>query len=440
MNEMNYGEQKTERVWFDGHRVLELQFLEYFQDLYGYKWINGCFYDRDGNPKTDMEMRHAFVLLLDTKGLTNLGRRSRELLDLAKVRWNRTTPPPVDTLIYLQNGVFDTLEWQLKPDKTICPRRLAVKYNPDAPKPELFLAFLSDLLEPEDILTLQEYLGYCLIPTTKAQKMLVLMGKGGEGKSVLGQIIGRIWDNAACFNSIQKIATNPFARADLEDKLLMLDDDMALEALTQTHYIKTLITLSGKTDVERKGIQSYQAQLFARFIGLSNGVPTALYDRSDGFFRRLLLISVKERPKDRINDPYLFEKLEYELEGILLWCLEGLSRLYEKNYIFTISQKTKANIHEAMREADPVGDFLKSNGYICLDPKGSITTSDLYALFKRYCADNVKTPLSDKTFERRVREPLLKAGVIPTTHVPHHQRSIRGYLGIRPAMPMGWTE
>ena len=31
---------------------------------------------------------------------------------------------------------------------------------------------------PGDIPTLQEYLGYCLLPTTKAQKMLLLIGKG----------------------------------------------------------------------------------------------------------------------------------------------------------------------------------------------------------------------------------------------------------------------
>ena len=55
--------------------------------------------------------------------------------------------------------------------------------------------FLDGLLIPEDILTLQEYLGYLLIPSTKAQKMLVMTGKGGEGKS--------------------RIETNRFASAEL---------------------------------------------------------------------------------------------------------------------------------------------------------------------------------------------------------------------------------
>jgi phage/plasmid-associated DNA primase len=43
---------------------------------------------------------------------------------------------------------------------------------------------LSQLLEPEDILTLQEFIGYCFIPSTKGQKMLMLTGKGGKAMDV----------------------------------------------------------------------------------------------------------------------------------------------------------------------------------------------------------------------------------------------------------------
>ena len=72
------------------------------------------------------------------------------------------------------------------PEKELCLNRLPVEYQPDAPAPTKWLEFLDSLLIPEDILTLQEYLGYLLIPSTKAQKMLVMTGKGGEGKSRIG--------------------------------------------------------------------------------------------------------------------------------------------------------------------------------------------------------------------------------------------------------------
>ena len=58
--------------------------------------------------------------------------------------------------------------------------------TPEASNPERWLTFLHELLDDADIPTLQEYLGYCLIPSTKGQKMMLIVGKGGEGKSRIG--------------------------------------------------------------------------------------------------------------------------------------------------------------------------------------------------------------------------------------------------------------
>ena len=58
---------------------------------------------------------------------------------------------------------------------------------------------------------------------------------------------------------IQKVESNRFSRADLENKLLMVDDDMDLSALPKTNYIKSIVTSECKMDMERKGVQSYAA-------------------------------------------------------------------------------------------------------------------------------------------------------------------------------------
>ena len=49
---------------------------------------------------------------------------------------------------------------------------------------------------------------------------------------------------------------NRFARADLEHTLLCVDDDMRMEALRQTNYVKSIVTAQGQMDLERKGKQS----------------------------------------------------------------------------------------------------------------------------------------------------------------------------------------
>ena len=52
----------------------------------------------------------------------------------------------------------------------------------------------------------------------------------------------------------------------------------------------------------------------------------ALFDRSDGFYRRQLVLTTKEKPAGRVDDPDLAEKMKAEVEGILLWAFEGLQR------------------------------------------------------------------------------------------------------------------
>ena len=49
---------------------------------------------------------------------------------------------------------------------------------------------------------------------------------------------------AASNGSVQKVENNRFARADLERRLLMIDDDMDMNALPKTNYIKTIVTSS----------------------------------------------------------------------------------------------------------------------------------------------------------------------------------------------------
>ena len=79
-------------------------------------------------------------------------------------------------------------------------------YNPNAPKPVLWLKFLDGLLYPEDIPTLQEYIGYCLIPSNKGQRMMVIKGNGGEGKSQIGAVLGALFGSNMKDGSIGKIS------------------------------------------------------------------------------------------------------------------------------------------------------------------------------------------------------------------------------------------
>ena len=140
---------------------------------------------------------------------------------------------PTSGTYYLDGTFTEEKEWTMN--------RLPVRYNPDAPAPERWLSFLDDLLEKEDIPVLQEFMGYAMIPSNRGQKMLLMIGKGGEGKSRIGRVLRALLGDNMNTGSIQKLENDRFNRADQEGKLLFMDDDMRTEALPSTSNIKSIV-------------------------------------------------------------------------------------------------------------------------------------------------------------------------------------------------------
>ena len=311
---------------------------------------NGAFFTPEGRVTDELPLRGEIFEELKCCAVSNIPRKISNIVELMKLAALVEEFPREPDRIHLSNGTLflDGTFAEGKPK--IVRNRFPVSYNPNAPKPVLWLQFLDGLLYPEDIPTLQEYIGYCLIPSNKGQRMMVIKGSGGEGKSQIGAVLGTLFGSNMKDGSIGKISENRFARADLEHILLCVDDDMRMEALRQTNYVKSIVTAQGKMDLERKGKQSYQGWMCARLLAFSNGDLQALFDRSDGFYRRQLVLTTKEKPADRADDPDLAEKMKAEVEGILLWAFEGLQRLAANNFKFTESQRTKDNREAVKRD------------------------------------------------------------------------------------------
>ncbi len=320
-------------AWFDGKKINETVFCEEFLRDYPMVTVNDAFFTVNGRVHDENRLKKVIYDRIKYYVTSGVAKKVTNLLDVMRMECCTAKLSLYQDRIHVANGTY-YLNGTFSPEKDFCRNRLPVAYNPDAPQPVTWLHFLSQLLEPEDILTLQEFMGYCFIPSTKGQKMLLLIGKGGEGKSRIGIVLRALLGSNMNTGSIAKVETSPFARADLEHELVMLDDDMKLEALPQTNNIKAIITAELPMDLEKKGQQSYQGDLYVRFIGLGNGVLQSLYDRSVGFFRRQIILSTKEKDPNRKDDPYIAEKMCAEAEGIFLWALEGLHRLIDNDYKF----------------------------------------------------------------------------------------------------------
>jgi len=234
-----------------------------------------------------------------------------------------------------------------------------------------------------------------------------------------------------CYGSIHKVETNRFAPASLEGKLVMVDDDLNLSALPSTNNLKTIVTAEAPIELERKGVQSHQGLLNCRFLGFGNGMLTSLYDSSDGFYRRQIVLEALPKPADREDDPYLIDRLKEELPGIFLWCIEGLKRLIDANYRFTISERAARRMRELRTEQDTVQSFLDSSGYIRLTDEGRTASAGLYDCYRRWCQDNSCREVSSSRFTQELKDRADRYGLRYTNGIPLMKgKRVRGFHGI----------
>lgn len=164
--------------WFEDGQIDEVAFCENFLQRMPLKCINGIFFSYDGMlPDSEVEKEiYRMVKPVLTKGIS---KKVKQLLEVLKLEaYSEELPVQMDR-IHVNNGTY-FLNGDFTENKEFCLNRLPVNYEMKETKPERWMKFLSELLEEDDIPTLQEYMGYCLIPSNKAQKLLIILGKAGR--------------------------------------------------------------------------------------------------------------------------------------------------------------------------------------------------------------------------------------------------------------------
>ena len=151
-----------------------------------------------------------------------------------------------------------------------------------------------------------------------------------------------------------------------------------------------------------------------------------------GFFRRQIILTVKEKDEKRVDDPFIAEKMCDEAEGILLWALEGLRRFVANNYQFTLSDKARENMRDAVTDSNSLADFLQSEGYVRFQTGHEVSSQRLYAAYRQWCEDNAAVRLSAKNFVAWLKQNAAAYRLSYTNKVRiDNGRYVRGFVGIR---------
>ena len=429
--------ENTKPTWMDGRTVCERMFCEYFTEKHNLIYYGGNFFDENGILS---EILLSKMVAEEVKDYVdkNLAMQVEKIMKAFKLLYVVTEIKKDTDVVCFANGNYNLKDGTFSESHEITPNRIAVSYNPDAKKPEKWLKFLDDLFYPEDIITVQQYLGYCMIPTSEGQYYLTLIGEGGEGKSIVGNIATAVFGCSCTKLKLSTLMEGKFSLPMIENKLLMIDDDMQMAALKETDVFKSFITNDGKMIMEGKHKALYEGDVYARLLAFSNGNIEALYDKSEAFRRRQLVINVKPKDPDRVDNKTLSREIcNEELEGIALWMLEGLKRVKENGYHFDVSERTRKNMQELKKNDNNIILFLESENYLCFGHDQTSTTKAIYYAYCQWCDDNFYEAFKKSTFEKKFRKVAEKFGIKPKTVHTLEGKDARGYEGVSIRLNLG---
>lgn len=413
-------------------RLNYAKFIDVFAKINPLAYCNGVFYTPHGAISKDVLKQDIHFSLFDNGWKGRLDAPVKSILESLKDHCNYERLTVDDKVIPLGNGELHLgkKQWEFHHDEyNHCAYRLSVNYSPVRKPTPLFDKWLNDVFTPEDIPTVQEIFGYCLVPVTAAQEAFIFVGDAGVGKSGVGAILKGLLGNAFIGMETQQLVTERFQIAQVENKLVAYDDDLGSAALTETGLLKKLITADVPITGERKFADPHEFDSYCRIVASANFMLSSLYDDSDGFYRRLHPILVKPKDPNRKNINRFYETiLEQERSQILAWALDGLRRVIDNGWEISWSERSRKYLSQAKAGASPFRDFLDET---CTIGEGNVSTAELKRAYKSWCRENGMAQLSDRRLGNWMVDNCEKMGIEPSRNVVRGGKQVRGYYKLR---------
>lgn len=264
------------------------------------------------------------------------------------------------------------------------------------------LNFMHQIMSSDDVNTVLDFFAYCLWRGTPFHKLLICVGNGRNGKSLLMQILTKFLGNEnVATQNIHELTSDRFSKAELYNKLVNIDADVSKDTIKNTDIIKKL-TGGDQISGQKKFGHPFKFCNYAKLILLANKFPT-IDEETDAMSSRLLVVEFPNQFLEDTADPFLLEKLttKDELSILLRILLKRLPRVLKTGIQYN---KSFVEIyHKYIDKIDSITDFIYS--VIELDPNQTISKKEVYENYKKYCKGNeneLKTIESEQSFSREM--------------------------------------
>ena len=261
-----------------------------------------------------------------------------------------------------------------------------------------WLSFICD--DEEDREMLMQFAGLCLTRDTSQQKFLILNGEGGTGKSLVIRMIDAMIGEDNISNISLHQLSQRFAAFGLLNKLLNSCADLETDALQDVSILKKVLG-EDRISAEAKGKDAIMFRSFAKLIFSTNELPLIKAEKTNGFYRRLLVLTMNKVPEKK--DTEFFNKLSAYMDDFIRLSVEALERLYQNRIILESKNSIEA-VKKLRCESDTVEAYLEAKIIKVPDNKEArITKGSLYLDYEEYTREMDGSPLPKGEFFRSIK-------------------------------------
>jgi len=348
--------------------------------------------------------------------------------------------------VHCKNGMLDVSTGGLHPFAPKYKSRNATPFEWDenAACPRFLSELLAPAIDDADILAIQLYSGMTLMGRNLAQKLLLLTGTAGGGKSQLVIAIEGLIGRTNCTQLRTEMLAERFELARLAGKTLLAGKDVPGHFLMTkgAHVLKALTGGDSlETEIKAKmGSHTLDGEFCA--IVTSNSRLRVRLDGDTAAWRRRLLIVNYDRAKPvRPIPDFARQLLTEEGSGILRWAVEGARRLLDLEYQFPITPAQQARVDSLLDESDALRSFVGTQ--LATAPGDSLATVEIIDAFFAFCDERCWTTGSVRDVERDLPDVMMELHrAAKSSSVARQGKSVKGYRGVKivekPEKRDGW--
>ena len=309
-------------------------------------------------------------------------------------------------------------------------------FNPEAECPEFINGLLKPALDEDDIELLKLWAGSVLLGQNPAQRLMVIMGTPGGGKSTVIEVIEKVIGEQNVAQIRTEHLGKQFEMYKFLGKTLLTGKDVDPEFLNERHasVIKALVG-NDLLDAEKKnGNEQFQLRgCFNVAITCNARLTVRLKGDVGAWERRLLLLEyARPKPEKRIAD-YAGKLIRDEGSGILNWMVEGALKYLAEVEEFgdiRLTPSQSERVDRLLKESDSLRQFVETR--VVKAPLHDLTSEELYRAYGDFCEEMGWRSFDQRELKAGMGDLMMQVHKVRQRHdISRGMETKRGFKGVK---------